>query len=103
MEIYFALGGTNSELASEYFKYETPPHQENSSMTLTTGLMNLLGDLLSTAPSHSDYTPRPVKELTNLEKLKLEKILGRKIEPKAFDCYSTQEEYEQAVGVTMVW
>ena len=101
MEIYFALGGTNSELASEYFEYETPPHQENSSMTLTTGLMNLLGDLLSAVPPHSNYTPQPVKELSYAEKIKLEKILGKKIEPKAFACYSTQEEYEQAMGLTM--
>lgn len=101
MEIYFALGGTNSELASEYFDYETPPHENNSSMTITTGLITLLGDLLSTAPPHSDYTPQPVKELSYDEKLKLEKILGKKIEPKAFACYSTQEEYEQAMGLIM--
>lgn len=101
MEIYFALGGTNSELASEYFEYETPPHEEKASMTITTGLITLLGDLLSTAPPHSDYTPQPVKELSYDEKLKLEKILGKKIEPKAFACYSTQEEYEQAMGLTM--
>ena len=101
LEIYFALGGTNSELASEYFDYETPPHQENSSMTLTSGLITLLGDLLSVAPPHSDYTPQPVKELSPYEKLRLEKILGRKIEPKAFACYSTQEEYEQAMGLIM--
>ena len=61
----------------------------------------LLGDLLSTVPPHSDYTPQPVKELSHAEKLKLEKILGKKVEPKAFACYSTQEEYEQAMGLTM--
>ena len=33
--------------------------------------------------------------------LVLKKILGRKIEPKAFACYSTQEEYEQAMGLIM--
>ena len=86
LEIYFALGGTNSELASEYLDYETPPHQDNSSMTLTTGLITLLGNLLSAAPPHSDYTPQPVKELSCAEKIKLEKILGKKIEPKAFAC-----------------
>jgi hypothetical protein len=103
MEIYFALGGTNSELADEYFSYQTPYHDEKASMTITTGLMSLLGDLLSSLPSDNIYTPRPVKELSPYEKLRLEKILGKKIEPKAFACYSTQEEYEQAVGLTMVW
>ena len=103
MEIYFALGGTNCELFDEYFGYKTPPHDENVGMTITTGLITLLGDLLSTAPPQSDYTPHPEKELTDLEKLRLEKILGRKIEPKAFACYSTQEEYEQAMGLTMGW
>ena len=44
---------------------------------------------------------QPVKELSYAEKIKLEKILGKKIEPKAFACYSTQEEYEQAMGLTM--
>ena len=87
---------------AEYFGYQTPQHEQNASMTITTGLITLLGDLLSTAPQ-SNYTPRPEKELTDLEKLRLEKILGRKIEPKALAHYSTQEEYEQAMGLTMGW
>lgn len=74
-------------LAEKYFEYKTPLHEENSSMTVTMGLVNLLGNLLSVAPPHSEYTPRPVKELSYDEKLKLEKILGRKISPKAFACY----------------
>ena len=101
LEIYFALGATNSEVADEYCEYETPPHQENSSMVVSAGLISLLGNLLSSPPAHNDCTPHPEKELTVQEKLRLEKILGKKISPKAFAFYSTQEDYEQAMGLTM--
>lgn len=53
---------------------------------------------------------KPIRILINKEKsdaflrfmkLRLEKILGRKISPNAYACYSTQEEYEQGMG--MIW
>ena len=70
-------------------------------MTLTTELISLLGDLLSIAPPESDFEPHPVKELSTAEKLRLEKILGRKISPICFACYSTQEEYEQGMSLIL--
>ena len=70
-------------------------------MTVTTELISLLGDLLSIAPPEDDYEPHPAKKLSAAEKLRLEKILGKKISPMAYACYSTQEEYEQSMS--MVW
>ena len=61
----------------------------------------MLGDLLSIAPPESDFEPHPVKELSTAEKLRLEKILGRKISPICFACYSTQEEYEQGMSLIL--
>lgn len=101
LEVYFALGGAGSELYDEYNDYKTPAHTHDAGRTVTTGLISLLGDLLSIAPPEDDYEPNPTKELSTAEKLRLEKILGRKISPKAYACYSTQEEYEQ--GMSMVW
>lgn len=101
LEVYFALGGASSELYDDYSNYKTPAHTHDAGRTVTTGLISLLGDLLSIAPPKDDYEPNPTKELSTAEKLRLEKILGRKISPKAYACYSTQEEYEQ--GMSMVW
>ena len=101
LEVYFALGGVNSELYDEYMGYATPAHKVQASMTLTTGLISLLGDLLSIAPPASDFEPHPVKELSTAEKLRLEKILGRKISPICFACYSTQEECEQGMSLIL--
>lgn len=101
LEVYFALGGASSELYDEYNDYKTPAHKPEASMTVTTGLISLLGDLLSIAPPEDDYEPHPTKELSIAEKLRLEKILGKKISPMSYACYSTQEEYEQ--GMSMVW
>lgn len=101
LEVYFALGGINSELYDEYMSYATPAHKEGVSMTVTTGLISMLGDLLSIAPPESDFEPHPVKELSTAEKLRLEKILGRKISPRCFACYSTQEEYEQGMSLIL--
>lgn len=50
LEVYFALGGVNSELYDEYMGYATPAHKAQWSMTVTTGLISMLGDLLSIAP-----------------------------------------------------
>lgn len=91
----------NSELYDEYMSYATPAHKVQASLTVTTGLISLLGDLLSIAPPESDFEPHPVKELSTAEKLRLEKILGRKISPICFACYSTQEEYEQGMSLIL--
>ena len=101
LEVYFALGGVNSELYDEYMSYATPAHKVQASLTVTTGLISLLGDLLSIAPPESDFEPHPVKELSTAEKLRLEKILGRKISPICFACYSIQEEYEQGMSLIL--
>ena len=101
LEVYFALGGVNSELYDEYMSYTTPAHKKGASMTVTTGLISMLGDLLSIVPPESDFEPHPVKELSTAEKLRLEKILGRKISPRCFACYSTQEEYEQGMSLIL--
>ena len=41
------------------------------------------------------------KELSTAEKLRLEKIRGRKISPICFACYLTQEEYEQGMSLIL--
>lgn len=86
LEVYFALGGASSELYDEYNDYKTPAHTPEASMTVTTGLISLLGDLLSIAPPEDDYEPHPTKELSTAEKLRLEKILGKKISPMSYAC-----------------
>lgn len=101
MEVYYALGGTDTRLAQIYSEYETPPHHPKASMTVTTGLMSLLGDLLSVATPEYEYSPNTVTEMDPWERKRLENILGKKISPIAFACYSTQEEYEQEQGIGM--
>lgn len=98
---FTTLDGVNSELYDEYMSYTTPAHKKGASMTVTTGLISMLGDLLSIVPPESDFEPHPVKELNTAEKLRLEKILGRKISPRCFACYSTQEEYEQGMSLIL--
>lgn len=71
------------------------------SMTVTTGLVNLLGVLLSIAPPESEFDPEMVTEMNPWERKRLERILGKKISPVAFACYFTQEEYEQEQGLGM--
>lgn len=70
-------------------------------MTVSTGLASLLGDLLSIAPPKSKYDPQMIAEMNPWERMRLEKMLGKKISPIAFACYSTQEEYEQEQGLGM--
>lgn len=70
-------------------------------MTVTTGLVSLLGDLLSIAPTEGEYDPEMVTEMNPWERKRLERILGKKISPVAFARYSTQEEYEQEQGIGM--
>ena len=99
MEVYYALGGADTRLAEIYSEYETPPHRPDANMTVTAGLMNLLGELLSVAPPEGEYDPQMVTEMDPRERERLEKILGKKISPVAAFCYSTKEEYEQTMGL----
>ena len=77
--------------------------KRDASMTQTTGLINLVGDLLSIAPPQDEYTPETVNEMNPWEKARLEKILGKRISPLAVAHYSTEEEYEQSQGISMIW
>ena len=99
IELYFAMGGSNGVLAETYRSYKTPEHDEDMNMTVTTGLIRMIGDVLTVAPPRESYTPRQLTEMDWEEKERLEEILGRKISPQAFVCYCTKEEYEQANGL----
>lgn len=101
MEVYYALGGADTRLAEIYSEYETPQHHPDANMTITTGLVSLLGDLLAVAPPKGEYDPEMVTEMNPWERKRLERILGKKISSIAFACYSTQEEYEQEQGLGM--
>lgn len=100
LELYFAMGGCASEINQEYWNYKTPPHDENEKETITSGLMDLIGDLLCQEESEG-YTPRVLNEMSQWEKERLEKILGRRITNEAFIAYCTREDYEQSVGLRM--
>lgn len=100
LEVYFALGGADTKLSKIYNDYETPEHHPNATMTSTAGLFSLLTDLLTVAPPRQDYSPDMVNEMSPFEKARLERILGKRISPKAVAHYSTQEEYEQAMGLS---
>ena len=99
IELYFAMGGCNGALAETYQSYKTPEHDEDMNMTVSTGLIRMLGDILSVAPPRESYMPRQLTEMDWQEKERLEEILGLKISPQAFVCYCTKEEYEQANGL----
>ena len=99
IELYFAMGGCNGALAETYQSYKTPEHDADMNMTVTTGLIRMIGDVLSVAPPRESHTPRQLTEMDWEEKERLEQILGRKISPQAFVCYCTKEEYEQANGL----
>ena len=100
LELYFAMGGCASEIRQDYWNYKTPPHDENAKETITTGLMDLIGDLLCQEESEG-YTPRVLNEMSQWEKERLERILGRRITNEAFIAYCTREDYEQSVGLRM--
>ena len=100
LELYFAMGGCTSVISQEYWSYKTPPHDKNAKETITTGLMDLIGDLLCQEESEG-YTPRALTEMSQWEKERLERILGRRITNEAFIAYCTREDYEQSVGIRM--
>ena len=99
LELYYAMGGCDGAMAKDYIYYQTLEHQENAKQTMSTGLLNLIGDFLSIAPTRHIYTPRRLTERDKWEKERLEKILGRRISAEAFICYCTREEYEQQSGL----
>ncbi len=84
-----------------YFDYVTPNHPDCYTMTYSDGLINLLGDILSTVPEDFYYQPHYINELNTAEKLRLEKILGRRICNEAFYTYCTREDYEREQGISM--
>ena len=101
LELYFAMGGCDGEMLDTYCDYITPYHDDSFTMTSTDGLFNLLGDVLSTVPADYYYQPHYIKEMNTMEKLRLEKILGRKISNEAFHTYCTREDYEREQGISM--
>lgn len=103
LEIYFAMGGCEAEesVYKSFCGYRTPEHSDGCSVTLSDGLKSFLGDLLSSIPESCYYQPQYIDEINTAEKLRLEKILGRKISREAFATYCTREQYEQEQGLTM--
>ena len=101
LEIYFALGGCDSAIIDPYFDYVTPNHPDCYTMTYSDGLINLLGDILSTVPDDYYYQPHYIDEMSTAEKQRIEKILGRRICNEAFYTYCTREDYEREQGISM--
>ena len=103
LELYFAMGGCDGEMLDTYCDYVTPYHDDSFTMTSTNGLFDLLGDILSTVPPDYYYQPHYVNEMNTMEKLRLEKILGRKISNEAFHTYCTREDYEREQGIAQTY
>ena len=103
LELYFAMGGCDGTMLDTYCDYVTPYHDDSFTMTSTDGLFNLLGDILSSVPADYNYQPHYIKEMNTMEKLRLEKILGRKISNEAFVTYCTREDYEREQGIAQTY
>lgn len=101
LELYFAMGGCESAIYESYCDYQTPPHDDSSTMTCTEGLINLIGDFLSIVPKDNYFQPQYINEMKPEEKLRLEKILGRKISNEAFLTYCTGKKNEQQYGMVL--
>ena len=101
LELYYAMGGCFGPMANDYIFYKTPEHEPKAKQTMSTGLLNLIGNFLSIAPQRASYTPRILTEMDKWEKERLEQILGKKISTEAFVCYCTKEEYEQQSGLSL--
>ena len=99
LELYFAMGGCDGAMLDTYCDYVTPYHDDSFTMPCIDGLINLLGDILSTIPEDFYYQPHYINEMNTAEKLRLEKILGRKITNEAFYTYCTREDYEREQGI----
>ena len=103
LELYFAMGGCDGAMLDTYCDYITPYHDDSFTMTSTDGLITLLGDILSSVPADYYYQPHYVNEMNTMEKLRLEKILGRKISNEAFITYCTREDYEREQGIAQTY
>lgn len=103
LELYFAMGGCDGEMLDTYCDYVTPYHDDSFTMTSTDGLITLLGDILSSVPADYYYQPHYINEMNTTEKLRLEKILGRKISNEAFHTYCTREDYEREQGIAQTY
>lgn len=104
LEIYFAMGDCDvveDKVCRYYCAYKTPEHSDGETMTSTNGLKNILGEILSSIPESYYFQPQYIDEINTDEKLRLEKILGRKISREAFVTYCTREQYEQEQRLTM--
>ena len=101
LELYFALGGCDFEEAETYYSYRTPLHESDCTMTLSTGLLDFFRDLLTTVPPQAYYVPIETHEMNEAERKRLEAILGRKIEPAAYEYYCVYPEEEQSFGLIM--
>ncbi|MBR1532883.1 MAG: relaxase/mobilization nuclease domain-containing protein [Ruminococcus sp.] len=101
LELYFLMGGCYGELAGDYLDYETPDHPEAATMTLSTGLVEMMGDIFSMIKDEPGYTPPRLNEISQAKKARIEKILGRKITNEAYLTYCTREDYEQQAGLRM--
>ena len=97
------MGGCDGEMLDTYCDYVTPYHDDSFTMTSTDGLFNLLGDILSSVPADYYYQPHYINEMNTMEKLRLEKILGRKISNEAFVTYCTREDYEREQGIAQTY
>ena len=101
LELYFAMGGCDGAMLDTYCDYVTPYHDDSYTMTCSDGLINLLGDILSTVPPGCCYHPKYICEISTAEKERIEKILGRRICNEAFYTYCTREDYEREQGISM--
>lgn len=101
MELYFAMGGNDGEISEEYLEYETP-EIPSATITITDGLLNFIGDFLSIIPPESDYTPEMIKEMNPWEKMRIERMLGRKISSESFVCYCNRSQREQENGFDLI-
>ena len=101
LELYFALGGCYFEEAETYYSYRTPLHESDCTMTLSTGLLDFFRDLLTVVPPQAYYVPGETHEMNEAERKRLEAILGKKIEPAAYDYYCVYPEEEQSFGLVL--
>ncbi|MBQ6066094.1 MAG: hypothetical protein IJK89_04660 [Clostridia bacterium] len=101
LELYFALGGCDFEEAETYYSYRTPLHESDCTMTLSTGLLDFFRDLLTAVPPQAYYVPIETHEMNEAERKRLEAILGKKIEPAAYEYYCVYPEEEQSFGLIM--
>ena len=57
------MGGCDGAMLDTYCDYVTPYHNDSFTMTCSDGLINLLGDILSTVPPGCCYHPKYINEI----------------------------------------